>query len=327
VKAGGPVRSGAASSRVYGVPCSREFAQRFEFDMFADHHSRFVPTTAKSASSLPVPLLSSKSRSWNGIVVELHHFRGVDAVVPVHEHIVGVHVAGSVNLLQSRSGRTCVKHVHAGDITITPFGEPKRFQHAGENIVIVLKLAPAFVQSVAGEEYALDPTRFEILENAGTPDPKLVALGKQLLAGLESEGSAGRMHAESLTTQLAIHLLRHYCTASASLKKPIPKLPPRKLQRAIEYIDANLREDISLAGVAEALAMSPWHFAHAFRQTTGLPPHRFVLDRRIELAKSLLRETDLPITEIADRIGCASHSHFSVLFRRRTGQTPRDYRN
>jgi AraC family transcriptional regulator len=272
-------------------------------------------------------LLSSRCRSWNDIVVELHHFRGVDAVVPVRDHIVGVHVAGSVNLVQSRSGRTCIKHVRAGDITITPFGEPKRFQHTGENIVILLKLAPAFVQSVAGEEYALDPTRFEILENSGTPDPKLVVLGKLLLAGLEPEGTVGRMNVESLTFHLAIHLLRHYCTASASIKKPLIKLPPRKLQRALDYIDANLREDISLAGVAQELAMSPWHFAHAFTQTTGLSPHRFVLARRIERAKSLLSETDLPITEIAHRIGCASHSHFSVLFRRATGQTPRDYRN
>jgi len=295
--------------------------------MFADHRSRLLPTTFKSTAALPAPLLSSRYRSWNDIAVELHHFRGVDAVVPVREHIVGVHISGSVKLLQSRSGRTCTRYVRAGDITITPFGEPKRFQHAGDNIVILLKLAPAFIQSVAGEEYALDPSRFEILENFGTPDRQLVTLGKQLLAGLEPEGAAGRMQVESLTTHLAIHLLRHYCSASESLRKPVPKLPPRKLQRALQYIDDNLREDISLAGVAQALAMSPWHFAHAFRQTTGLPPHRFVLERRIERAKSLLRETDLSITEIAHRIGCASHSHFSVLFRRKTGQTPRDYRS
>jgi AraC family transcriptional regulator len=52
-----------------------------------------------------------------------------------------------------------------------------------------------------------------------------------------------------------------------------------------------------------------------------------LLERRIERAKSLLHETDLPITEIAHLIGCASHSHFSVMFHRATGQTPRDYRS
>ena len=295
--------------------------------MHVTHRARQTATAAKVATALPAPLLSSTCRNWNGITVELHHFRGVDAIVPVREHIVGVHIAGSVNLRQSRGRRTCVKHVRAGDITITPCGEPKRFQHAGENVVLLLKLAPAFVQQVAGEEYALDPARFELRENFGTPDPKLVAVGKQLLAGLEPEEAVGRMKVDSLAIQLAIHLLRHYGTASASERKPVHKLPPRKLQRALEYFDDNLREGISLAGVAQTLAMSPGHFAHAFRQTTGLPPHRFVLERRVARAKLLLRDTDLPITEIAHRIGCASHSHFSVMFHRVTGQTPRDYRN
>jgi AraC family transcriptional regulator len=295
--------------------------------MHVANRARQTSAAAKAVAALPAPLLSSRCRNWNGIAVELHHFRGVDHVVPVREHIIGVHVAGSVNLRQSRGRRSCVKHVRAGDVTITPFGEPKRFQHSGENVVILLKLAPAFVQEVAGDEYALDPARFELREDFGTPNPQLVAIGKQLLAGLEPEGAIGRMQVESLTIQLALHLLRHHCTASVLDRKPVSNLSPRKLQRALDYIDTNLRDDISLADLAQVLAMSTGHFAHAFRQTTGLPPHRFVLVRRVDRAKSLLRETDLPITEIAHRVGCASHSHLSVTFHRETGLTPRDYRN
>ena len=167
--------------------------------MVAANRAREVPPPSERTSGLPVPLLSSRSRNWNGIVVELHHFRGVDAVVPVREHLVGVHVAGSVNLLQSRNGRTSVKHVRAGDITITPYGEPKRFQHAGENIVILLKLAPAVLQDVAGDEYAIDPSRFEIMENFGTPDPQLVALGKQRPGSIKAEQRHGL---ETLRAQL-----------------------------------------------------------------------------------------------------------------------------
>ena len=95
----------------------------------------------------------------------------------------------------------------------------------------------------------------------------------------------------------------------------------------LEFIDANLRDDIAFSDLAGVLAMSPGHFAHAFKQTTGLPPHRFVLERRIERAKAMLRDTDLPITEIAERVGCATPSHLSVLFHRETGETPRDFRN
>ncbi len=280
----------------------------------------------KAAVAFPAPLLSSRCRNWDGVTVELHHFRGVDAVVPMREHIVGVHVSGSVNLLQARGKRTCIRHVRAGDVTITPSGEPKRFQHAGENVVILLKVAPAFVQKVAGDEYALDPVRFELRENFGAPDAELAAIGRQLLAGLESEGAAGRLHIDSLAIGLALHLLRHHCTTAPSERRAGSKLPPRKLQRIVDYIAANLRDDMALSDLAKLVAMSPGHFAHLFRQTTGIPPHRFVLQRRLERAKALLRDTDLPITEIAQRVGYASHSHLSVMFHRDTGITPSDYR-
>ncbi|MEO9163333.1 MAG: helix-turn-helix transcriptional regulator [Casimicrobiaceae bacterium] len=83
---------------------------------------------------------------------------------------------------------------------------------------------------------------------------------------------------------------------------------------------------MTLAAIAEVVALSPGHFAHAFREATGIAPHRYVLERRVERAKELLRQSDMPITEIADRIGCSSHSHFSVLFHRITGVTPRKFR-
>jgi len=295
--------------------------------MLAAHRPRHTAADARNFGAPPGLLLSSRSRQWDGVVVELHHFRNVDVVVPVREHIVGVHLTGAVNLLQSRNGKTCVKHVRAGDVTITPHGEPKRFQHTGENVVVLLRLAPAFVQEVAGDEYALDPDRLELRENFGTPEPQLVSIGKRLLFEIGAEGPNGRMMVEALTIELVLHLLRHHGAALLPPTVPAPKLSRRKLQRAIEYIDFNLREDFSLADVAQTLAMSPGHFAHAFKQTTGLPPHRFVLQRRVERAKSLLLETDLPITEIAHRIGCASPSHFSVMFHRLTGRSPRDYRH
>lgn len=289
-----------------------------------------MPAAGQAAShgvpALPVPLLSSRRRDWHGIAIELHHFRGVDAWVPIREHVVGVHLSGSVNLLQARGRRSLIKHVRAGDVTITPFGEPKRFQHAGENVVLILKVTPAFVQEVAGDEYALDPARFELRENFGVRDPELVKIGKQLLAGLELEGPASRLQIDSLAIELAVHMLRRHCTTATTELRTASSLPPRKLKRVLEYIDGNLRDDMTLPDLAKLVAISPGHFAHMFRQTTGLPPHQFVLERRIERAKGLLRDTDLPITEIAQQVGCASHSHLSAMFHRDTGLTPSEYR-
>jgi AraC family transcriptional regulator len=84
--------------------------------------------------------------------------------------------------------------------------------------------------------------------------------------------------------------------------------------------------DLTVEVIAEALSMSSSHFARAFKQTTGLAPHHYVLERRIEKAKSLLRETDEAIGEIAHQIGFATASHFSVAFQRYMARTPRQYR-
>jgi AraC family transcriptional regulator len=124
---------------------------------------------------------------------------------------------------------------------------------------------------------------------------------------------------------LTLHRLRRY-TVNGVNEWPKARLSPHKLRRAIEYIDENLGKQVSLAGLASVVALSPDHFAHAFREATGVASHRYVIERRVERAKALLPQSDLPITEIAHRIGCSSHSHFSVLFHRVTGLTPRQFR-
>ena len=72
--------------------------------------------------------------------------------------------------------------------------------------------------------------------------------------------------------------------------------------------------------------MSPFHLAHVFKEAMGVAPHQYVVRRRVERAKELLADTDLPIAEIALKVGCASQSHFSALFHRVTGLTPQNYR-
>ena len=100
-----------------------------------------------------------------------------------------------------------------------------------------------------------------------------------------------------------------------------------KMQRALAFIDTHLGDDdLTLAHIAEALGISPHHFAHVFRTAVGVAPHQYVIRRRVERAKELLDTTDLPIVEVALSVGCANQSHFSGLFHRVTGLTPHSYR-
>lgn len=283
------------------------------------------PKTRVLAGSVPDPLLSSRSRGWNGLTLELHSFHELDAVVQPRDHVVAVHLAGSVDLRQTRDGRTRVRRMNTGDVSITPAGPPTRWQQSSQSLVILLRLSPDYVRTVAGDECAMDPERFDIQVVFATRDAIIEELARRLLAGLELEGVDSHLYVDTLTCDLTIHLLRHYTTAVVS-EWPKATLSPHKLRRAIQYVDENLCNQLTLAAMAKAVALSPGHFAHAFREATGVAPHRYVLERRVERAKILLRQSDLPITEIADRIGCSTHSHFSVLFNRVTGVTPSQFR-
>ena len=99
------------------------------------------------------------------------------------------------------------------------------------------------------------------------------------------------------------------------------------LRRVTEYIEDNLTRDLTLAEIAGVARMSTHYFSRAFRNSTGIPPHRYVVDRRIAKAKTLLSGSDLPLVEVGLTVGFQNQSHFTTLFHKRTGITPKAYRS
>jgi AraC family transcriptional regulator len=286
-----------------------------------------APVFSGASSTVPDPVLSSQSRQWNGLVVELYRVRDVDFVKQDSAHTVAVFLRGPVNLVQRRFGRVYQRTMHAGDVIIAPAGEPRALCHKEETELVKLRLAPSFVAGIIENVAANGSGGVELLDNFGARDAHIEDLARRLVGEIKADALASRLYAESLATELAVHLLRHYSTASKLTNGAASKLPRYKLQRVTEYINDNLREELTLSKISATLSMSPYHFAHAFRQTTGLAPHRYVIQRRIEHAKSLLRETDLSVAEVAHQVGYANQSNFSVVFHQLTGQTPRSFRN
>jgi AraC family transcriptional regulator len=281
-------------------------------------------TASGSQSSL---LLSSKLHAWNGIVLELFRARDVDVIVKYCEPVVSLILRGTIKLFQSRGRHISQRMLHPGDIIITPVGESKVIRHCEEADVLKVHLAPALLERVFADVRDVRSGDIELLDNFGTRDVHLESLATRLLAELKVEGFASSIYVQSLANELAVHLLRHYSTAKKVTEPMVVSLPQYKLRRAMEYINDSLREDLTLERISDELAMSPYRFARGFKQAAGLTPHRYVIQCRMERAKSLLRETELSITEIAYDIGYANQSHFSVVFHRFTGQTPRSYRS
>jgi len=131
---------------------------------------------------------------------------------------------------------------------------------------------------------------------------------------------------ESIAVALSAHIAQQYPVTETRLEEFRGGLSPARLKRVLEYIDANLADNLVLDTLAEVAGLNLYHFARGFRQSTGLSPHQHVLRRRIERAKEFLRSSHLSVLEASARTGFVDQSHFSKVFRRIVGVAPSKYR-
>ena len=137
------------------------------------------------------------------------------------------------------------------------------------------------------------------------------------------------MLVEILASALGAHVLRNHSNLdSASVSLPVARgaLDPRRLQRVKDLIETNPGADLTIETLAKEACLSPFHFARAFKAATGMAPHRYLSNRRIEKAKSWISEGQLSLAEIAFRCGFSSQASFAKWFKRLVGATPGAYR-
>jgi AraC family transcriptional regulator len=143
---------------------------------------------------------------------------------------------------------------------------------------------------------------------------------------VENPDSTHPQYADALGIVLTYELIR--INSGAGLREPVSRggLAPWQEKRVAAYIEERVAEDIPLATLAELARLSPYHFSRSFKDSFGMPPHRYHASRRIERAKRLLADRELSVTAIALDIGFSDTSTFTAAFHRLTGQTPSRYR-
>jgi AraC family transcriptional regulator len=282
--------------------------------------------TGQSATNGSATELSSGD-SWKGIRLEQRRVGAAEYPErKLTRHSVGLFLSGATLLEAYLPGQSrATWRLGPGSVNIMPAEIPFAARMAGAAKKIQLEIDPDFFNSVTHNDASSE--RLQLRAAFGAEDLFI----SQLLLALRDEAQAGypggNLYGESLGTALAAYLVRKYSARHQDLRQHRGGLPMNRLRSVTEYIEDNLETHLALVDLANTLGMNLFHFARSFKQSTGLPPHQYVLRKRIERAKSLLVEQELSIAEVALRCGFGSQSNFTTAFRRLTNVTPGAYRN
>ena len=263
----------------------------------------------------------SSGDRWRGVVVELHRVERVDTPeFYLREHTVILHRSPSVVIELKRAGEYRRQTVAPGEVSLISAGVPLQIRH-GPKEQLVMALTPEFVSRVVDAPNAREPL-FE--ERLALDDRQIVRIAKALETEAQAGYPSGHVYGEALGAALAAHLIAQYSAPNGS--QHTGRISPCALRRVVRYIDYHLTDEICIEDLARVAGLSHHRFSHNFKHTTGLPPLQYVIRRRVECAKPLLRDTDNTVAKLTYELGFGSPSRFAFLFRRETGMTPTRYR-
>jgi AraC family transcriptional regulator len=275
------------------------------------------------------PLAVSDRRGWVGLEAVRYCYQPPNGAFqpPLTHHSLLLFLRTPREFEARYEGISRVAPPRPGSILVVPAGSSAWWRWGSHSDSLHVFLEPALVARVAAEAFELDPARVSPPPLDGLDLPPLraamLAVNDELTAG----AAGGSLAAESLANLLAVHLIRNASAPRPPDRRTYGALPQGKLRAVVEYVEAHLDAGLTLEQLAAAAHLSPCHFARQFKVATGLPPHQYVLARRVERAQQLLQQDgDLSLAEIAACVGFSDQSAFTHHFKRLVGVTPGQFR-
>lgn len=232
------------------------------------------------------------------------------------DHHVTVAAGGPVRISCLPTNARCVRH--ANDIDVFPAGLSEDWFEDDASELLHLRL-PASLVRLAAEEMGLDPGRASIEPRCHLRDVQIEHIAWALADEDRAASPHGLLYRESLGMALAVHLLARYPAQAPEVRAG---LSAPALARITEYIEAHLTEDVSLLRLARVSGVSASHLRVLFKRSVGIPIHEYVIQRRVERARALLVESELPASQVALEAGFAHQSHMARCMRKLLGFTP-----
>jgi AraC family transcriptional regulator len=286
-----------------------------------------LATGASRPVVVDAPIASSGRGPWNGILLEQLPFVGglelIDVASP--DAVVIVNLAAQKSCeWKDRNGSRDLRFSY-GQIHFIPAMHPftARSRHGGDLLSVTLE--GQFLRCAAHDLFQ-GAGRMELTHQAPLDDPLLREITLALKRELEAGYPGGRVYGESLAASMAHHLVRCYSNLTAAQPTPTGLQVRPQIRRAVYYVHENFANDISLATLAAEAGLSPFHFARLFKESTGLAPHQYIVQCRVERARELLLSGAQTAAEIALAVGFCDQSHLTTHFKRLFGLTPNKFR-
>ena len=273
-----------------------------------------------------VPLFLGTEVGWSGFLLERNAVSaGRRATICFPAPRVTLVASGTITI-EYRVGFSRYRFVAAlGSVMVWPREyEITSVAWSGDSELLDVEISPSLLKRVMGGGPGLIAAR--LTPQLGVPDRQLAILIRAMEAEARAGSPAGPLYGQSLSLALAAYVAGRYSEDAPRGTPHSGRLSDRQLALVLEYIRTNLGGRLSLSELAGVVQLSPHHFSLLFGNSVGAAPHQYVLRERIRAAGKLLVGSGTSIAEVAEALGFASQSHFTGVFHRATGLTPKRYR-
>ncbi|WP_074653347.1 helix-turn-helix domain-containing protein [Terriglobus roseus] len=280
----------------------------------------------RSVPLLPgTPKLDSLKSPWSGLIIEKHLVGAVE--IPFHEHptlCIHLQTTGPVEMDWNSAGRSGHIRSTRGDLILLAPGTRDSLLWYGTSERVIASVSSTLLVEAARQLEM--PALGEIRNIWSLQDDQLRLLLTEMEREMSSGWSLGSLYGDLLSMAFSVALLKKYAQFT-TLKPPFRGgLSRNRLRHVVAFIEEHLEHDIRLGELAALTGLSIFHFARSFRESTGITPHRFVVQMRVERAKSLLTRSAWTVQQVASAVGIENASQFSKIFRASVGVAPNQWR-
>ncbi|MGO4566495.1 helix-turn-helix transcriptional regulator [Rhizobium sp. 2YAF20] len=212
-----------------------------------------------------------------------------------------------------------------GCLVVNPAGVDSSLAWSAIRENAVIAISPEALSELAAHEFDLANVELEP-PVFGLVDLWALNIAERIAAELTGKAAPNELYLDSLVTVFGVHLLRTYTSRKRPPAQPKGGLSPDSARRVREYLNENFTQKVHIAELASVAGISPNHFIVGFAKTFGMPPHRYLINLRLDFAEKLLVDGKIAIAEIAYLSGFSDQSHLAATMKRYRGKTPTELR-